>query len=42
MDRWSRQEVNKETQVLYNILDKMDLTDMYRALYLKVAELTFL
>ena len=30
MDRSSRQKVNKETTVLNDTLDQMDLTDIYR------------
>ena len=31
----SRQKINKETQALNDILDKVSLIDVYRTLYLK-------
>ena len=31
MDRSSKQKINKETQVLKDILDEMDLIDIFRA-----------
>ena len=30
MDRSSKQKINKETQVLNDTLDRMDLTDIFR------------
>ena len=30
MDRLSKQKINKETQILKDILDEIDLIDMYR------------
>ena len=38
MDRSSRQKINKETLTSNDILDKMDLIDMYRAFHPKAAE----
>ena len=40
MDRSSRQKINKETQVLNNILDEMDLIDIFRTFHPN-AEYTF-
>jgi len=33
MDRKSKQKIHKETQVLYDTLDEMDLTDIFRTFY---------
>ena len=33
MDRSSRQEINKQTQVLNDTLDQVDLTDIYKAFH---------
>ena len=41
MDRSSIQKINKETQVLNEALDQMDLTDIYRTFYPKATEYTF-
>ena len=41
MDISSRQKINKETQVLNDILDQIDLIDIYRTFYPKAAEYTF-
>ena len=41
MDRLSRQKINKETQALNDILDQIDLIDIYRTIHLKIAEYTF-
>ena len=41
MDGSSRQETNKETLELNNMLDKMELTDIYRTLHPKATEYTF-
>jgi len=30
MDRSSKQKINKETQILNDTLDEMDLTDVFR------------
>ena len=40
MDRSSKQKINKETQVLSDILDEMDLIDIFRTFYPN-AEYTF-
>ena len=40
MDRSSKQKINKETQVLDDTLDEMDLTDIFRAFHPN-AEYTF-
>ena len=40
MDRSSKQKINKETQVLNDTLDEMDLTDIFRAFHPN-AEYTF-
>ena len=39
--RSSRQKINKETQALNDILDKLDLIDIYRAFHSKAADYTF-
>ena len=39
--RSSRQKINKETQALNDILDKLDLIDIYRAFPSKAADYTF-
>ena len=41
MDRSSKQKINKETQALKDMIDQIDLIDIYRAFHLKVAEYTF-
>ena len=41
MDGSSRQKINKETQALNDILDQMDLIDIYKAFHPKAAEYTF-
>ena len=41
MDRSSRQKINKETQVLNEALDQMDLIDIYRTFHPKATEYTF-
>ena len=41
MDRSSRQKINKETVVLYDTLDQLDLIDTYRIFYPKTAKYTF-
>ena len=33
MDRSSKQKINKETQVLNDTLDEMDLIDVFRTFY---------
>ena len=42
MDRSSRQKINKQTQALNDILDQMDLIDIYRAFHLKAGYTFFL
>ena len=41
MDRSSKQKINKETQVLNDTLDEMDLIDIFRTLHPKPEEYTF-
>ena len=41
MDRSSKQKINKETQVLNDTLDKMDLIDIFRAFHSNTKEYTF-
>ena len=41
MDRSSRQKINKETHVLNEALDQMDLIDIYRTFHPKATEYTF-
>ena len=41
MDRSSNQKTNKETMVLNDTLDQMDLTDIFRTFHPKAAEHTF-
>ena len=41
MDRSSRQKINKDTEALNNILEQMDLTDIYRTLHPKAGGYTF-
>ena len=41
MDRSTRQKINKETQVLNDTLDEMDLTDIFRTLHPNAEEYTF-
>ena len=41
MDRSSRHEINEETQALNDILNKMDLIDIYRTFHPKTTEYTF-
>ena len=41
MDRESKMKINKETQALNDILNKMDLIDIYRTFHPKTAEYTF-
>ena len=41
MDRSSKQKVNKETQVLNDILDEMDLIDIFRKFHPNAEEDTF-
>ena len=41
MDRSSKMKINKETQVLNDTLNKMDLIDIYRAFHPKTTQYTF-
>jgi len=41
MDRISKQKINKKTMALNDILDQMDLTDIFRTFYPKTVECTF-
>ena len=41
MDRLSKQKINKETQVLNDTLDEMDLTDFFRTFHPNAEEYTF-
>ena len=42
MDRYSKQNINKDIVALNNALDEMDLTDICRAFFPKEAKYTFL
>ena len=41
MDRSSKQKINKETQVLNDTLDEMDLTDIFKTFHPSSEEYTF-
>ena len=41
MDRSSKQKINKETQVLNDTLDEMDLTDIFRTFHPNAEGYTF-
>ena len=41
MDRSSKQKINKETQVLNDTLDEMDLTDIFQTFHQNAEEYTF-
>ena len=41
MDRSSRQNINKETQVLNDTIDQIDLVDIYRTFHPNTADYTF-
>ena len=41
MDRSSKMKINKETQALNDIINKMDLIDIYRTFHPKTTEYTF-
>ena len=41
MDRSSKQKINKETQVLHDTLDEMDLIDIFRTFHPTAEEYTF-
>ena len=36
MDRSSRQKINKATEILNDILEHLDLTDIFRTLYIYI------
>ena len=40
MDRSSKQKINKETQVLNDIVDEMDLIDIFRTFHPNAEEYT--
>ena len=42
MDRSSKQKINKETQVLNDILDEIDLIDIFRTFHPNAEEYTIL
>ena len=41
MDRSTKQKINKETQTLKNIIDQLDLIDIYRTFHPKTMNFTF-
>ena len=41
MDRYSKQNINKDIVALNNALDEMELIDIYRAFHPKEAKYTF-
>ena len=41
MDRSSKQKINKETQILNDTLDEMDLINIFRTFHPKAEEYTF-
>ena len=41
MDRSTKQKINKETQVLNDILDKMDLINIFKTFHPNAEEYTF-
>ena len=41
MDRSTKQKINKETQTLNDIMDLLDLTDIYRTFHPKTMNFTF-
>ena len=41
MDRSTKMKINKETQALNDIINQIDLIDIYRTFHLKTADYTF-
>ena len=41
MDRSTKQKINKETQTLYDTIDRLDLIDIYRTFHPKTMNFTF-
>ena len=41
MDRSTKQKINKETQILNDTIDQLDLIDIYRTLHPKTMKFTF-
>ena len=41
MDRFSRQKINKATEILNDTIEHLDLIDIFRTLHPKKAEYTF-
>ena len=41
MDRSTKQKINKETQILNNTIDQLDLIDIYRTFHPKTMNFTF-
>ena len=41
MDRWTKQKINKETQILNGTIDQLDLIDIYRTFHPKTMNFTF-
>ena len=42
MDRYSRQKINRVTEILNDTIEKLDWIDIFRTLYPKNPEYTFL
>ena len=41
MDRSTKQKINKETQILNDTMDQLDLIDIYRTFHPKIINFTF-
>ena len=41
MDRSTKQKINKETQILNDTIDQLDLIDIYRTFHPKIMNFTF-